>query len=103
MIHPMVKIVAFEIVRPYTLRITFDDGAKRIVNFAPVLEGFYFAPLRDITLFNQVRLDPEVHTLVWPNGADFDPATLYHWNQGDGEELAQRAAQWRQQVVELAH
>ncbi|MBM3131349.1 MAG: DUF2442 domain-containing protein [Chloroflexi bacterium] len=101
--HLMVRIVDFEIVRPYTLRITFDDGAIRVINFAPVLEGFYFAPLRDITLFNQVRLDSEVHTLVWPNGADFDPATLYNWDQGDGDELAQRAAEWRHHVVELAH
>jgi hypothetical protein len=30
-------------------------------------------------LFNQVQIDPEVHTLVWPNGADFDPATLHDW------------------------
>jgi hypothetical protein len=30
-------------------------------------------------LFNQVRIDPEVHTLVWPNGADFDPAMLHDW------------------------
>jgi len=35
-----------------------------------------------------VRLDPEIHTLVWPNDADFDPATLYCWNEGDGAELA---------------
>jgi hypothetical protein len=34
-------------------------------------------PLRDQALFRQVRLDSEVHTLVWPNGADFDPATLH--------------------------
>ncbi len=46
-------------------------------------------------LFNQVRLDPEIHTLIWPNGADFDPATLYNWHEGDGEELAQRAARWQ--------
>jgi hypothetical protein len=103
MTHLMVKITDVEIAGPYTLRITFDDGTKRVINFAPVLNGYYYAPLRDLALFNQVRLDPEVHTVVWPNGADFDPATLYKWDQGDGVELAQRAAQWRQQIGELAH
>jgi len=43
----------------------------------PVLAGALFAPLRDPELFRQVRIDPEVQTLVWPNGADYDPATLY--------------------------
>jgi hypothetical protein len=38
-----------------------------------------YGPLRDASLFSQVQLDPEVHTLVWPNGADFDPATLHDW------------------------
>lgn len=94
MSHLMVRVVDCEIVRPYTLRITFDDGTVRVINFASVLEGYYYAPLRDLTLFNQVRVDPEAHTLVWPNGADFDPATLYNWDQGEGEELAQRVAQW---------
>jgi hypothetical protein len=37
------------------------------------------APLRDLELFGQVRIDPEIETLVWPNGADFDPATLHDW------------------------
>jgi hypothetical protein len=32
-----------------------------------------------VALFNQVRIDAEAHTLVWPNGADFDPATLHDW------------------------
>lgn len=55
--------------------------------------------MRDLTLFNQVRLDPEIHTLVWPNDADFDPATLYYWNDGDGAELAARARHWEQTRV----
>ena len=43
--------------------------------------------------FNQVRLDPEVHTLVWPNGADFDPATLHDWHK-QLMALTERARQW---------
>lgn len=73
------RIVAFEIVGPYTLKVYFDDVTEHVINFEPVLYGEMFRPLRDLQLFNQVRLDPEVHTLVWPNSADFDRATLHDW------------------------
>ncbi len=91
----MVAVTDCKIIGPYTLHIAFDDGEEQTINFEPVLRGYYFAPLRDLDLFNQVRVDPEARTLVWPNGADFDPATLHDWHRGDGVELAQRAAQWR--------
>ena len=39
-----VSIAQVEIVGSYTLRVTFDDGAERIVNFEPVLCGYYYAP-----------------------------------------------------------
>jgi len=94
MAHLMVNITDFVIAGPYTLRITFDDGTERTINFEPVLYGYYYAPLRDLDFFNRVRLDSEIHTLVWPNDADFDPATLYNWHRGEGAELAQKAAQW---------
>jgi hypothetical protein len=89
--HLLTRVVAFEQNAPYTLTVTFDDGTTQTINFEPVLAGHYFGPLRDPALFSQVHLDPEVHTLVWPNGADFDPATLYNWHRGDGAELAERA------------
>jgi hypothetical protein len=79
MTHPIYRVVAFEVVRLCTLRVEFDDGSAQLIDFTPVLHGELFGPLRDPTLFNQVRLDHEVHTLVWPNGADFDPATLHDW------------------------
>ena len=94
MTHRMVDVTAYRVVGPYTVSVTFDDGAEHTINFEPVLYGHYFGPLRDLTLFDQVQLDPDAHTLVWPNGADFDPATLRDWHKGDGAELARRAAQW---------
>jgi hypothetical protein len=77
--HLIFRVTSFEIVAPYTLRVGFDDGVERTIWFRPVLAGELFGPLRDLSLFNQVQIDPEVHTLVWPNGADFDPATLHDW------------------------
>ena len=68
-------------------------GTEQRVDFRPVLQGALFGPLQDVATFNAVRLDTEAGTLVWPNGADFDPATLHDWPQV-GEELAARAQGW---------
>lgn len=77
--HPIYRVVSFDIVAPYTLTVCFDDGSSRVIDFSPVLFGELLGPLRDPELFNRVRIDPEIHTLVWPSGADFDPATLHDW------------------------
>ena len=81
MTHPIYRVVSFNIVGPYTLRVDFDDGSHRVIDFSPVLFGELLGPLRDLGLFNQVEIDPEVHTLVWPTGADFDPATVHDWSE----------------------
>jgi hypothetical protein len=93
MTHPIYRVVSFEIAGPYSLRVTFDDGAEQVIDFTPVLEGEIYGPLRDVSLFNQVRIDPEVQTLTWPNGADFDPATLHDW-PAHLEGMKALARQW---------
>lgn len=57
-------MVGCEITDPYTLRITFDDGMVREINFKPVLTGPVYGALQDEELFKQVGIDAEVHTLV---------------------------------------
>jgi Protein of unknown function (DUF2442) len=91
--HPIYRVQSFQIEAPYTLRVEFDDGTNQLINFRPILAGDLFGPLRDLPLFSQVRIDPEVHTLVWPNGADFDPATLHDWPTYEPALLA-RAKRW---------
>jgi hypothetical protein len=98
MYHKLYRVTKFEIVADYTLRVEFDDDTEQIINFRPVLYGQMWGPLQDLTLFNQVELDPVVHTLVWPNGADFDPETLRNWPEYV-DELAARARQWIQVQV----
>ena len=77
--HPIYRVVGFEKIAPYILLVKFDDGQKQKIDFKPVLAGELYGPLKDEKMFNQVEIDPEVHTLVWPNGADFDPETLHNW------------------------
>jgi hypothetical protein len=72
-------VQAFEVVGEYTLRVRFDDRSEQTINFLPALAGELYGPLRDLDVFNSVRIDPEAKTLVWSNGADFDPATLHDW------------------------
>jgi len=92
--HPIYRVTGFRIVGPCTLHIEFDDGTARAVDFSPVLAGEVFGPLRDPDLFRQVRVDPEALTLVWPNGADFDPATLHDWPE-HLPALRDMATRWR--------
>jgi hypothetical protein len=92
--HPIYRVVGLEIVAPYTLRVRFDDNTTQTIDFRPVLSGELYTPLNDVNLFNAVRIDPEVHTLVWPNGADFDPATLHDWPM-HARALRERALQWQ--------
>jgi hypothetical protein len=91
--HGFYKVESFEIVSPRVLRVRFDDETEQTIDFTPVLAGELFGPLNEAALFNQVRIDPEVHTLVWPNGADFDPATLHDWPQLV-DALTAQAKEW---------
>jgi hypothetical protein len=68
-----------------------------VIDSLPVLAGEIYGPLRDPELFSKVSVDPVAHTLVWPNGADFDPAILHDWPEHESafRELARR---WQQTV-----
>lgn len=93
MIHPLHRVTGFELIGPYQLRVAFQDGSQRDINFEPILTGSFYGPLRDQDLFSQVFIDPDAHTLAWPNGADFDPATLHDWPTFL-PAMAERARQW---------
>jgi hypothetical protein len=71
MVHEIHEVVGFEKVRRSTLRVDFSDG---------------------------VRLDSGARTLVWPDGADFDPAILHDWPERKAD-LERLAAGWGSPVA----
>ena len=79
MTHPIQRITGFERVAPYALHLRFEDGVETVVYLADMLAGELYGPLCDPFVFSRGALDPEVGTVVWPNGADFDPAVLRDW------------------------
>jgi hypothetical protein len=54
------------------------DRSVSDLEIRPLLHGPIFEPLRaDPDLFRTVRVDDELGTIVWANGADIDPDVLY--------------------------
>lgn len=91
--HPIYRVRAVEVVGTYAIRAEFDDDTIQLIDLEPVLEGELYGPLRDPAVFKRVSIDPEVHTVTWPNGADFDPALLHDWPQ-HAEAMKELAQRW---------
>ena len=73
----MIRVTAVDLLGDYRLGLAFDDGTQRIVDLSGELSGPIFEPLRNPSLFRQVRVDQELGTIVWANGADIAPETLH--------------------------
>jgi hypothetical protein len=74
----MKDVTAVEYLNGYRLLLTFEDGDQREVDVASVVPFHgVFEPLKDIGYFRQVRVEPDIGTIAWPNGADLCPDVLY--------------------------
>jgi hypothetical protein len=72
----MPRLVEARYVRDYVIWLRWSDGAQGEVDLAGELDGPIFDPLRDPSYFRSFILSPDMHTLVWPNGADLAPEFL---------------------------
>jgi hypothetical protein len=64
-------------VEGYKVRLSFEDGTVRVADLAKHLDGPIFEPVRNLECFKTVRVNTEVDTIVWDNGADMSPDFLY--------------------------
>lgn len=72
--------------KDYQLWLKFNDGAEGAVDLSKELWGAVFEPLKDVKLFSQVKVDAELDTIVWPNGADLAPEFLHDLLQTQGTQ-----------------
>jgi hypothetical protein len=76
------RVTNVEVISGYTVRLRFKDGTVGDVDLSYLLNyGPVFQPLRDRAFFDRVRIDRTIGTIVWPNGADIAPETLYELAQ----------------------
>jgi hypothetical protein len=61
----------------YVIWLRFNDGAEGEVDLRDELWGEVFEPLKDLSQFRRFRVDPEMQTVAWDNGADMAPEFLY--------------------------
>ena len=61
----------------YVIWLRFNDGAEGLVDLKDELYGEVFEPLKDIDRFKSLKVDPDLKTIVWSNGADLAPEFLY--------------------------
>ncbi len=72
LVHSVKPLEKFQVL------LEFSNGEQKVVDLEPLLRGPIFAPLRqNPNLFRSVRVDEELGTIVWENGADMDPDVLY--------------------------
>jgi hypothetical protein len=71
------EVVAARVCGPFSVFLVFDDGVSKQVNLRRKLKGPIFDLLQDPVEFARLRVDRELGTIAWPNGADNAPETLY--------------------------
>jgi Protein of unknown function (DUF2442) len=73
----ILRVIDAKLVKEFVVWVRFNDGSEGEVDLSGELEGPVFEPLKDPKVFAQFKLDPDIHTLVWPNGADLAPEFLH--------------------------
>ena len=78
----------------YRVEVCFDDGREGIADLTEAIEGPMFRRLRDPEVFRKFRVDEELQTIVWPNGADLAPEYIYYQAFREDPELQATFRKW---------
>ena len=78
----------------FRVEVCFDDGREGVADLTEAIEGPMFESLKDPDVFTTLRVDEELRTIVWPNGADLAPEYLYYRAFQDDPGLQAAFRKW---------
>lgn len=78
----------------YCIEVVFNNGKQGIADLSEVLRGKVFEPLKNIELFTKFKVDAELETIVWENGADLAPEYIYYQAFKHDQELQTLFQEW---------
>lgn len=90
----ILHITQAEYLHDYQVKLGFNNGKEGIANLETSLNGLAFSPLRDKNIFAQLKLDPELETICWPNGVDLAPEYLYYQTFKDDPNQQKKILNW---------
>ena len=74
----MILVKSVKPLERFQVLLEFSNGVQKVIDLEPFLRDPIFEPLKHgQDLFRSVRVDEELGTIVWNNGADIDPDVLY--------------------------
>ncbi|MBV6420046.1 MAG: hypothetical protein DAHOPDDO_01273 [Ignavibacteriaceae bacterium] len=83
----LIKVRAAKYLGGYKVYYIFSNGEEKIVDLKDELEGEMFEPLKDKNIFMQFRVDDILKTIVWSNGADIAPYSLFEMGKPVKEKI----------------
>ena len=83
-----------EYIGDYKVKVTFSSGRTGVADLSSTLKGPVFEALQNKSLFSKLKVDEELETIVWPNGADIAPEYIYHLAFKDDVELEPLFKKW---------
>lgn len=75
----LVRIQSVKPLKDFVVLVKFTNGTEREINLEPYLRGKVFESIRqNPSVFQAMKIDARMGTIVWENGADIDPDVLYY-------------------------
>ncbi len=98
----ILHVTATKYLQGYKVHLVFNDGRQGTADLSDSLDGPVFEPLKDKKYFAQLKLDQELDTITWPNGADLAPEYLYFLAFKEDPELQDQFQRWGYKAEQIA-